>query len=280
MINARLYRIMIGCPSDIKDEVQIAKDVIMEWSVMNAETHSIALLPLHWRENSFTVADNPPQKSLDKQLVEKSDLLVCIFAAKIGQPTDTAESGSIEEIEEHIKAGKPVMIYFRTQIDVTSTSSENLQKLFDFKSRVQKNNLYCEYKDEKDFAEVFRRQLQQFLNENWIKEAQTELVAAQKGAQQPNIVFSDEELKLFSSWANNTVDTLFTALRTRGGLEVHFGYRNGYTFPRGEAESEYEDFMNRLQSAGYILQSGMSNGVASYKITKNGYDFAKTLPVD
>lgn len=280
MINARLYRIMIGCPSDIKAEVQVAKDVILEWSVLNAETQGITLLPLHWKDNSYPVADNPPQKSLNKQLVDKSDLLVCIFAAKIGQPTDTAESGSIEEIEEHIKAGKPVMLYFRTQIDVASTSPENLQKLLDFKSRVQKNNLYCEYKNEKDFADVFRRQLQQFLNENWIKDAQTESVAANKGAQQPTVAFDDEELNIFSRWANNDVDSQFTAMWTRRGLKVHFGYHNNYVFPRGEAEAEYEDYMNRLQTAGYIIKSGVSNSVPSYKITKMGYDFAKTLPSD
>jgi hypothetical protein len=38
--------------------------------------------------------------------------------------------------------------------------------------------------------------------------------------------------------------------------------------------------MNRLQTAGYIIKSGVSNGVPSYKITKMGYDFAKTLPSD
>lgn len=268
---------MIGCPSDVKDEVEIAKNVILEWSMINADTQGISLLPLYWKDNSYPVADNPPQKSLNRQLVDKSDLLVCIFAAKIGKPTDTAESGSIEEIEEHVNAGKPVMLYFRTQIDVTSTSTEDLQKLFDFKSRMQKSNLYCEYRDGQDFAMIFRRQLQQFLNDNWIKETQTETVAEIKESQS-SIVFEDEELELFSRWANNPVDTQFTAIWTRRGLEVHFGYHNSYTFPRGEAEAQYEDIMNRLQTAGYIVKSGDSNGVPSYKITKKGYDYAKTLP--
>ena len=67
------------------------------------------------------------------------------------------------------------------------------------------------------------------------------------------------------------------AMWSRKGLEVHFGYHNGYTFPRGEALAQYEDLMNRLQQAGFITADGTSNNVTKYKITKQGYDYAKTL---
>ena len=277
MINCRLYRIMIGCPSDVTAEVDIAREIILEWSITNAETHGMALLPLHWKNSAYPISDNPPQKSLNHQLVDKSDLLVCVFAAKIGSPTDTAESGSIEEIEEHVKSGKPVMLYFKSQIDIKTTTPENLQKLLDFKSRMQKSNLYWEYFDEKDFAGLFRIQLQHFLNDNWIKASQEELLSAKEAISLRKVSFDDDELKIFSSWANNPVDDTFMGVWTRQGLNVFFGYKNSYTFPRGKAEASYEDFMKRLLEAGYIERSGMSNKVQTYKITKQGYDFAKTL---
>lgn len=91
------------------------------------------------------------------------------------------------------------------------------------------------------------------------------------------IEFSEDELNIFSQWANNPTDSNFIATWTRQGLEVHFGYRNGYIYPRGEALAQYEDYMERLQQAGYIVADGMSNKVKIYKITKQGYDFAKTL---
>lgn len=268
---------MIGCPSDVTDEVEIAKDIIIEWSMINTDARGMALIPTHWKRNAYPIANNPPQKSINKQLVDKSDLLVCIFAAKIGSPTDTAESGSIEEIEEHVKAGKPVMLYFRTNIDIKSTTPDNLQKLCDFKSRMQKSNLYWEYTDEKDFADVFRRQLQQFLNDNWIKDAQENLLFKEERVVESHIPFEDDELSVFSKWANNPADSSFMAMWMIHGLEVHFGYQNSYTYPRGEAEAGYEDFMNRLQQAGYITPVGEKNNVMQYKLTKQGYDFAKTL---
>ena len=91
--------------------------------------------------------------------------------------------------------------------------------------------------------------------------------------------FIDTELNTngVSRWANNSIDSDFIAVWTRQGLEVHFGYHNGYTFPRGEALAQYEDYMERLQQAGYVVVDGTTNKVKRYKITKQGYDFAKTL---
>lgn len=91
------------------------------------------------------------------------------------------------------------------------------------------------------------------------------------------IEFSKDELKIFSRWANNSTDSNFISVWTRQGLEVHFGYKNVYIYPRGEALAQYEDYMERLQYAGYIIVDGTVNKVKRYKITKQGYDFAKTL---
>ena len=91
------------------------------------------------------------------------------------------------------------------------------------------------------------------------------------------IEFSKDELKIFSRWANNSTDSNFISVWTRQGLEVHFGYKNGYIYPRGEALAQYEDYMERLQYAGYIIVDGTVNKLKRYKITKQGYDFAKTL---
>ena len=91
------------------------------------------------------------------------------------------------------------------------------------------------------------------------------------------IEFSKDELKIFSRWANNSTDSNFISVWTRQGLKVHFGYKNGYIYPRGEALAQYEDYMERLQYAGYIIVDGTVNKLKRYKITKQGYDFAKTL---
>ena len=115
MYQANVYRIMIGSPSDIKEEVQTAIDVLKHWNNLHSEQNKIVLLPLHWSISSYPASGKHPQKLLDKQVVEKSDLLVCVFGAKLGTPTDTEISGTVEEINEHRKAGKDVMMFFKKE---------------------------------------------------------------------------------------------------------------------------------------------------------------------
>lgn len=120
----------------------------------------------------------------------------------------------------------------------------------------------------------WERKRKAFLNQVLSLEYQEEVMLEEK---ENSVSFSADELDIFSRWANNETDSTFMALWTRQGLEVHFGYHNGYNYPRGEALAQYEDYMNRLQYAGYIHPNGSKDNVTFYKITKQGYDFAKTL---
>lgn len=53
-----------------------------------------------------------PQAIINKQLLEQSDLLVAVFWTRLGSPTGATNSGTVEEIEEHLAAKKPTMLYF------------------------------------------------------------------------------------------------------------------------------------------------------------------------
>ena len=110
MYKARVYHIMIGAPSDIKEEVNIVKEVVHKWNDLYSEKERIVLLPKHWASSTYPTAGARPQEAINKQIVDKSDLLISIFGARLGAPTGKASSGSIEEIDEHLKAGKPVMV--------------------------------------------------------------------------------------------------------------------------------------------------------------------------
>ena len=160
---------MIGCPGDILEEVQIAKNVIIQWTNQNAQQGRV-LIPINWETNSYPEQGAHPQKILNKQIVEKSDMLVGIFGARIGSPTDTAKSGTIEEIDEHINDGKPVMLFFRRLNDTSLTTSEELAKLEAFKTGIKDRCLYREYNAENDFEKVFSSSLELFLMEHWLEE--------------------------------------------------------------------------------------------------------------
>ena len=165
---ARVYRIMICAPSDIEEEVQIAKDVINEWNYVHTELHHKVLLPLHWSISAYPNSGKHPQKIINEQVVDKSDLLICIFGSKLGTPTDTDISGSVEEINEHLKAGKDVMIFFRKNLEIESLDDmQQVEKLLKFKESIKGNALFEEY-EKNSFKSILSQKLQLFLNNTWL----------------------------------------------------------------------------------------------------------------
>lgn len=167
MYQANVYKIMIGAPSDIQEEIQIACQVINRWNNIHSETTKCILLPLHWSFSSYPSSGMHPQKMLDKQLVEKSDLMLCFFGTKLGTATDTEISGTVEEINEHIRAGKKVMAFFRKQVDLSKVDIEQLQKLKEYKKTIQDKVIWVEYNNEQDLEPTLLDKLCLFVNDNW-----------------------------------------------------------------------------------------------------------------
>jgi nucleoside 2-deoxyribosyltransferase len=52
-----------------------------------------------------------PQSILNRQLVDRCDLLVAVFRTRLGTPTPHGPSGTAEEIERFIASRKPVLLY-------------------------------------------------------------------------------------------------------------------------------------------------------------------------
>ena len=110
--NATVYRVMIASPGDVLTERSIIREVLSEWNIVNSDTRKIVLLPVGWETHTSPSMGDRPQSIINKQILKDSDLLVGVFWTRIGTATDEYVSGTVEEIEEHIKAGKPAMLYF------------------------------------------------------------------------------------------------------------------------------------------------------------------------
>lgn len=273
MFQANVYRVMIGCPSDIREEVQFAKEILFRWTTLHAEHNRTILLPINWATNSYPEQGSHPQKLLNKQLVDKSDLLVGIFGSKIGSPTDTSQSGTIEEIEEHIKKGKPVMLFFRKLNDTSSASPEDLAKLEAFKNGIKDRCLYREYNQVQDFEPSFINALELFLADNWLKkvpEAANE--KNETNTRQNTIQFSNEEIDVIRKWVESDNNTAFI-LHVKDGPIYILG-DNQYAVHRGREEAKWKDFFERLQKIGFISYVRTNKqGSPVYELQMMAYDF-------
>ena len=56
-----------------------------------------------------------PQDVINCQLVQECDILIGMFWTKIGTNTGVSESGTVEEIDQFVEAGKPTLLYFSSR---------------------------------------------------------------------------------------------------------------------------------------------------------------------
>lgn len=84
------------------------------------------LLPCAWETHASPAMGDRAQAIINKQLLKQCDLLVAVFWTRLGSPTGQATSGTVEEINEHLGAGKPAMIYF-SEAPVRPDSVEHAQ---------------------------------------------------------------------------------------------------------------------------------------------------------
>jgi hypothetical protein len=158
---ARVIRVLIASPSDVKDERDISVRAMQEWNDINSSDRQLVILPVRWETHSSPEFGERPQGILNRQFVDKCDIVVGVFWTRIGTPTGEAESGTIEEIERLAKMGKPVMLYFsQNKQDPDSIDLSQLQKLRDFKKRIQSNALIETYSTQIEFRDKLTKQLE------------------------------------------------------------------------------------------------------------------------
>lgn len=147
---ATVFKVMIASPSDVAAERNIVREVLFEWNTVHADTRQKVLLPVGWETHSVPEMGDRPQALINKQILDGCDLLVGVFWTRIGTATGEFVSGTVEEIEEHIKAQKPTMLYFsNSPVIPDSVDPDQYSGLKAFKVSCQSRGLYESYSPEK-----------------------------------------------------------------------------------------------------------------------------------
>src|ERR1700726_1514001 len=101
---SKVFRIMIGSPSDLAEERAAATDAINEWSAQHADAEGAVLLPVKWETHAIPTSGVRPQTAINDQLVDRCDILIGMFWTKLGTSTGVAASGTVEEIDRFVAA--------------------------------------------------------------------------------------------------------------------------------------------------------------------------------
>jgi hypothetical protein len=156
---AIVINVLIASPSDVSEERDVVTSVIYSWNAAHYETTGIMLNPVRWETHSFPASGDRPQAIINKQIVDRGDLLIGIFGYRLGTPTGVAQSGTIEEIEEFRKSGKHVALYFSTADVPRDIDRNQLDALDNYRRERQSDTLYFPFKS----AEELRGLLTQHL---------------------------------------------------------------------------------------------------------------------
>jgi hypothetical protein len=160
MYKADVYNVFIASPSDVVIERDHVEIILHEWNTLNSQKRKIILQPVRWEKNVYSEFSGTPQEIINKQILERTDILVAIFHSKIGSPTKNYDSGTVEELKTHITTGKPAMVFFSKEpINQDCINYEQLGMLDSFKEWCKNCSVYFEYNSKEEFKDLFRNQI-------------------------------------------------------------------------------------------------------------------------
>ena len=170
--NVTQYDLLISCPGDIKEEIEVINRTVQKFNDQFSDTLGISIRTRHWSKNSYPQSGGKPQALLNEQFVKKCDAAVALFWTRFGTPTDEYGSGTEEEIEIMMDAGKQVFLYFCDKPNPPSeTDWEGYQKIQAFKQKY--NGIYFSYHTDEEFESSFYAHLTQyFLSAKAVADAQ------------------------------------------------------------------------------------------------------------
>ena len=162
----QLFRLFVGAPSDVDEALDVIRGQIEQWNRDHGPLTRARVEFTNWRTHSHPAAGSRPQMLLNRQVVDRSDIVVGVFRFRFGTPTGVADSGTEEEIRRSIKKGKTVMVYF-AQFPTRRQRREHDEfvRIEKFKKKLGERAIYHTYTDLPGFEEAFRQHLAGAMND-------------------------------------------------------------------------------------------------------------------
>ena len=160
-----VYEVLIASPSDVARERTILAEVLEDWNSANSRSRGISLQALRWELDGIPASGGTPQEILNKQLVEKADVLIGVFWARLGTPTGRAPSGTAEEIERFRKEGRPVLLYFSEANIPHGHDPDQFRLLSEYRKTLETNTFFRRFRDGEDLRRRATRDLTALMNE-------------------------------------------------------------------------------------------------------------------
>ncbi|EOW4146844.1 DUF4062 domain-containing protein [Vibrio parahaemolyticus] len=280
MYTANVYKIFLASPSDVAKERQLAREVIQKWNDLHSEETGVMLQAVGWESHSYSAMGDRAQGILNKQILKDADFLIGMFWTRIGTPTGDYESGTLEEIREHIDKGKPAMICFSDQpVQMGSVDPEQYQKLVAFKKECFEKGLVAPYETLDSFATIINDALVRRTNK------QDPFIGFQKDESVIVELFGGTPEPIFNDLSSDAKELLIEASNDRNGDILKVEYLSGSTMQTNGKQiykndsarevARWESALNSLIIEGFVEAVGHKGQV--FRVTHSGYEYADKL---
>lgn len=279
--DAVVCNVMIASPSDVQRERLLASETLWNWNYLHSERSKIVLMPIEWETHSAPAMGDRPQGIINRQVVEQADLLIGIFWTRLGTPSGEADSGTVEEIEKHVKAGKPAMLYFSSAPAYPeSIDAKQFAALTKYKDQCKEKGLIDTYENPAQFAEKLQRHLVHTVYEDEYFTAMrndTGAIATPGESPQPGPEQGlSQEARHLLLEAVKDRNGVIMSVRTMGGLTVQTNNKNMVATPKdARCEALWEGAVEELLENVLIADVGYKGEV--FRVTRPGYELADFL---
>jgi hypothetical protein len=148
------YRCLLISPSDVDPEREAISKVVEQWNAQVGDALGARVNLVRWETHAVPDVSASPQDVLNRQIVDESDFGIAIFWGRLGSPTGSHVSGSIEEIDRLRTRGARVLIYFSSSpIPQETLRDDQFQRLQEFKSGLRQDGLLGSYNTVSDLRE-------------------------------------------------------------------------------------------------------------------------------
>lgn len=274
--SAFTFNVMIASPGDVASERAIVRDVVYEWNAVNSNARKIVLLPIGWESHSSPEMGASAQAIINDQVLNKCDLLIGVFWTRIGTATDDYLSGTVEEIEKHIEAGKPAMLYFSSQpVAMDTVDLDQVAKLKSFKESCRQRALYESYDSHSDFKTKFYRHLQLKVNEHSLFQTVTPEMASELVESKTKLPALLTEARILLKEASRDSHGTILHARFIGGTVIQVNGKN--LLPSNERRdiARWEQALEELIREGLVLARGDKGEL--FELTNLGYQVADMI---
>ena len=254
------FNVKIASPGDAAMELIVAREVIWDWNSRHALERKQVLLPLYHADHAGLL----------------SDLLIAFFCASAVKSKSPARASIGAEIEQHLQAGRPVLIYFsEARVDLAESGDEPEEELVHLQKQYGSRATVDAYGDEKEFRAQFTRDLEATVQIHFQAH-----VAADSAATAPVHPASvDKELSECAQTLLSEACEDFEAYigRTKVGTTLKIQANGKQLVEQGNAEdaARWESAFQELLDGKYIHDAGYNGQL--FQITTKGFDFLKSI---